>query len=398
MSTYFQQLAENLRIADLLDVGVIAVLIYLALIWCRRRASRALVLGVAGIAGLYLSAHWLEMYLTTMLFQAGFAALLLAMVVVLQQDIRRAFDRVAASADMTRTRNSAPAAGMADTLVEAISTLADNRTGALIVLPGREPLDRHVRGGVVVDGRLSLPLLFSVFDPHSPGHDGAVIVSGARMRQFGVHLPLSTKLPEIGHGGTRHAAALGLAELCDALVIAVSEERGTISVGRQGTLHAVEPAELSAILAEYYRQRDGSSDHRPWYRRIVRHSALKLVALVLATAAWLLFAYRVETIHRTFVIPIEYRNLPEDRVIDEPRRTHAEVTLSGNEREFQMLDVGSLVVSFDLEDVTDARPHVLATEPSLKGVPARLKVMQIQPEDVQLSIRQSSPDKHQPNE
>jgi diadenylate cyclase len=96
-----------------------------------------------------------------------------------------------------------------------------------------------VQGGIALDGQVSTPLLLSIFDPSSLGHDGVVIVEADRVRKFGVHLPLAERFEHYGHMGTRHRAALGLAERSNALVVAVSEEHGTISVASGGELRAL---------------------------------------------------------------------------------------------------------------------------------------------------------------
>jgi DNA integrity scanning protein DisA with diadenylate cyclase activity len=133
----------------------------------------------------------------------------LVAVVVFQQDLRRLFERIAALGFRRRLLPAGPDA--IDTLVRAIAHLAEHRRGALIVLPGREAVAGHVQGGLPLRADITEPLLLSLFDPHSPGHDGAVIVSGDRLMQFAVHLPLSTDHAQLGQRGTRHAAALGLA-------------------------------------------------------------------------------------------------------------------------------------------------------------------------------------------
>src|SRR5262249_56151173 len=108
--------------------------------------------------------------------------------------------------------------------------------GALFVLPRPEPIEGHVGGAIPLGGRISEPLLLSIFDASSPGHDGAVILRGSQLERFAVHLPLSVNRAALGAGGTRHAAALGLSERCDATCIVVSEERGTVSVARDGAI------------------------------------------------------------------------------------------------------------------------------------------------------------------
>ena len=104
----------------------------------------------------------------------------------------------------------------------------------MIVLQGNDPLERHINGGTNLDGIVSEPLLESLFDPHSIGHDGAVIIDGNRVTKFGCHLPLSMNTSKYENIGLRHTAALGLAERSDAICIVVSEERGTISLAYHG--------------------------------------------------------------------------------------------------------------------------------------------------------------------
>jgi diadenylate cyclase len=386
MQDWFKQLTASIRVADVLDVGVFTVLLYFSLMWFRQRATRSLALGLMLAIGLYLCARWLDMYLTTMLFQAGFTVVVLALIVVFQQDVRRAFERLAASDLLGHSGGTAPKSDVIDTLVESIATMADDRTGALLVFEGREPLDQHVRGGVAVDGRISLPLLYSIFHPQSPGHDGAVVIQDARIDSLGVHLPLSWNLAKIGDGGTRHAAALGLAELSDALVVVISEERGTISVAQHGQIREIKPAELSTRLKLFYQDQSKSEQSVVWLRGVTRNFGWKLAALSLACVAWLLLAYRVETIRRTYVVPIEYRNLPETWIIGDPKPTRAELTLSGSERAFDMLDPGDLTISFNLGQVQSEMPYSFRTEVHLRGLPNELNVNQIRPENVTVTV------------
>lgn len=374
----FEELTRNVRIADLFDIGVISVCIYSAIVWFRRTTSRSVVIGVLLLTIVYFLARTFDLTMTSLLFQTVFAVLLVALVVVFQEEIRRAFERVAIWGSFRDRRRFAILPGI-DALLEGISTLASNPTGALLVIRGQEPLDRHVEGGIPLYGRFSKPLLYSIFDPHSPGHDGAMLIEGDRVSKFGAHLPLSKNLAEIGTLGTRHAAALGMSECSDAFVIAVSEERGTIAVAENGRLKTVQSvAELKDRMERFYTERFRPVAESGRRRPFKQNARIKLLSLLLACVGWYLFAYRSETIQRTFIVPIEHRNLPEGWYLEGPKPLEATVTLSGSSRAFGLLNPGSLILSLDLAKIREGPQQVWVTEEQLKK-PANLSVYRIDP-------------------
>lgn len=387
----FQELLSNVRFADILDVAVMTVLLYVLLAWCRERASRPLLMGLVLIALIYLGARWLEMYLTTMMFQVGITVVLFALVVVFQQDIRRAVERMAASRWLQPAGSSPQISSVLDTLVDAASALANQKTGALIVLKGREPLEHHVRSGVDVNGAVSFPLLCSIFNPKSPGHDGAVIVDRGRIESLGAHLPLSQRPPTTISSGTRHAAALGLAECCDALVIVVSEERGVICVAENGEIREFQASELRPQITRFYEDRNANQGLSSGWQSFWRNSGLKLLALAIACGLWFMFAYRVDSLQRTIVVNIEYRNLPNNLTLGNSFPNNAELVLSGSERAFDLLDTRSLEISFNLEGVEAGSTYYLPTRDNLSDLPEDLSISQIDPEQVEIDVRTKAP-------
>ena len=163
-------------------------------------------------------------------------------------------------------------------------------------------------GGIELEGKISEPLLKSLFDPHSPGHDGAVIVGNERISRFAAHLPLSKDFKQLAHVGTRHSAALGLAELSDALCIAVSEERGTISVARDGRLRQVNNLQELGSLLQFLHE------NYPCRRRESRFLVLenwlaKLVPVSLAVDSGR-FSPLVEHHGHDYRFPVQSENLP----------------------------------------------------------------------------------------
>ena len=361
--------------------------LYAALLWFQRTASRGVLLGMALLTVVYFLARGLDMYLTSLAFHTTFAVLLFILVVVFQEDLRRLFERVSAVRSVQFRRTRAIPIDL-DALVESVFEMARLRTGALIVLKGREPLHRHLIGGAELQGRLSKPLLVSLFDSHTPGHDGAVVIERDRVAQFAAHLPISKNTEVIAGRGTRHSAALGLAECSDALTIVVSEERGVVSVAEAGELTEMSTAsDLMKRLQRFFRTTFPETSQSLWRRLLVQHGGLKIMSLLVAIVAWFVLAYDPHTVQRTFAAPVEYRNLPESLELDESAPSEARVTLSGSERDFRFLDPGTLKISLDLEDFREGFQEVVVAEKHIR-LPGDLSLYRIEPRVIRLWIRQ----------
>jgi diadenylate cyclase len=139
---------------------------------------------------------------------------------------------------------------MVEAIALAAMSMSSQRIGALIVIERAVGLKTWIDSGIAVDARPSYELLMAIFHPRSPLHDGAVVISGGRLAAASCLLPLTTKARLLGRRvGSRHRAAMGLSEETDALIVVISEERGTISVVRDGEAADREPRELRDDLA-----------------------------------------------------------------------------------------------------------------------------------------------------
>lgn len=384
--------ASTVRWADMVDVALAAGFFFVIISWLRRSVSRGALIVVAAVAVVYVLARLMSLYLMEMLIRGLFVVFLLASVVVFQADIRRFIDRVGAWSRGAGGNSGGDRGGSAavDTLAEAAFRMGNDRTGALIAVRGHEPWERHVEGGVRLGGRLSLPLLYSLFHHHSPGHDGAMLLEGGTVASFGAHLALSTNLSSESPYGTRHAAALGLSEVCDALIIVVSEERGEVSVAQDGRLAQVDSAsELKRRLSDFWttHYEDRADGARPawWNRRTLQTAAL---SASLAALAWLLFAHQSETVYRTVEVPVEFRNLPDGWAAEEPEPAAVQVTLSGSAQAFQLLDVSNLVLSFNLEDVRAGEMELVVEEGDL-NLPDNIGLYRAEPGSVVIQVQQA---------
>ena len=271
--------------------------------------------------------------------------------------------------------------------------MATSKTGALIVLRGKEPLERHLDSGIALGGKVSKPLLYSIFDAHTPGHDGAVIIDDGRIEQFAAHLPISKNTKRIAGRGTRHSAALGLSERSDALTMVVSEERGVVSVAESGKLREMATAaELKRRLEEFLSATFPSTTQPPWKRLVTQHGRLKILAVVVAIFAWFALAYDPHTIQRTFAVQVEYRSLPDSLILDERAPNDARVTLSGLERNFRFLEPSSLKITLDLGDVRAGTQDFPITESNIR-IPANLSPYRIEPRVIRLYFEERPPDR-----
>ncbi len=382
----FDEFRRAVRVADVIDVALISVLLYAVLTWFRETTSRSVYIGISILALVYLMARVFDMYLTTLFFQAVVSLLLIALVVVFQEDLRRIFERLAALGTIRETQHRDTHLAHVDTLVEVSTELSHKKVGGLMVLKGRDPLDRHIDGGVDVDGRISKPLLDSIFDPHSMGHDGAVVIERSRIKLCSAHLPLSKNAVEIGPRGTRHSAGLGLAEVSDALVIVISEERGQISLAQGGKLELMSSAsQLQDRLEKFCHDLAPRKTEDLWKRMLKQNAGMKAVSIVVACIAWFMLSYREGTVQQTFVVPIEFRNVPKDLVFDEPP-AQVRITLSGRESAFTLLAPSTLKVSVDVSNIEEGKQRLPLEDEYVKR-PSNLAVYLIEPRTLALSAQ-----------
>ena len=375
------ELVRSFRIQDLIDICLIGVAFYGLLVWFRKTRSRLVLAGIGLLGLVYFLSRWLQLYMTAVLLQSLFAVIIFALIVLFQEELRRFFERIAMWGGFRKRPPVTSSEHVVETLAQTAASLARKKSGALIVLQGAEPLDRHIQGGVRLDGILSEELLESIFDPHSVGHDGAVIVDSGKVSQFGCHLPLSSNFPQFGNLGLRHTAALGLSEISDSLCIVVSEERGTISIAQNGELKVLDNAtQLKVALDDFY-SRQSPRETKSIFSWFGAHLAEKVAAVLLALLMWIGLGYQRETVQRDYVVPIEYRNIAPEWVIEEPKLVDAKIMLMGPEQAFRLFDASGLKISLDLSKLKQGGQEIALTKDMIK-TPGSLTVVGLKPDRI----------------
>ena len=241
-------LALQLGWLDAIDIAIVAFLIYTALYVIRGSKAMQMSVGIVLLAGAYYVAREAELVATERVFATVLFYFPFAVIVLFQQEFRQALAAFGRT-PLLRFMSPPESASSITKLVDATRDLAARSWGALIVIERTDGLREWIERGRQLDAQLSPELLVSIFAPGAPMHDGAAIVRGDRIVAASAVLPLSSGDQLAADMGTRHRAALGLAEETDAVVVIVSEENKSISVAVDGALRAnLAPEALEELL------------------------------------------------------------------------------------------------------------------------------------------------------
>ncbi len=308
----------------------------------------------------------------------------IALIVIFQPELRKIFERAASLRRSKKVDSDDVLTGL---LVDALWTLANKRQGAIVVLPGKEPIQEWLSGGYEMEAMPSTPLIMSIFDPNSPGHDGAIIVSKGKLSRFGVRLPVSqsARLPEVY--GTRHHAAMGLAERSDALIIVVSEERGKISVFQEGKMLVMDKRELLTVsISEHGQKTAASSLNLPQgkvhWRTVVQMS----VSLGLATFFWsTLLIAQGEMLEKVVSVPVEFTASPENLVLVGDKDKTIRLHLSGPKSDLDAINPSELSVKIDLSKTVSGKQAFVITADNLR-LPRKISLLDVVPSAVELTL------------
>lgn len=246
----------SIRITDVIDIFLVACLIYIIIHWVKETRAWSLFRGLLIIIVVCLLSYYLHFYTLTWIIENTLSVGIIAVIIIFQPELRKALEQIGTGA-VTGVSGILPTQGMqgkitsetANEIYTACVNLSAEKTGALIVIEQHVPMgDVAKTSGVKIDAEVSAQLLQNIFVNKTPLHDGAVIIRNNRVAAASCILPVTQK--EIGQElGTRHRAAVGGSENSDAYFIVVSEETGKISVAKEGKLRkGIDTKEFKALL------------------------------------------------------------------------------------------------------------------------------------------------------
>ncbi len=249
MNLFFSNIVAGFRFHDVIDIILVAFVVYRVFMILRGTHAIQMITGLLFLGVFYFLSNYFELFTIHWVLRYFFDYLFIIVIVLFQDDLRRALAYVGKNPFITMRSDELDRI-VVDEIAKAATQMAKDRIGALMVIERETGLKNFIDTGAKLDAAVRSELLYSIFIPSSPIHDGAVIVKDGKIAAAGCFLPL-TKNPNIDKSfGTRHRAAIGLTEDTDAVVVLVSEEAGSAYLVKGGRLSSkLSEEELANSLA-----------------------------------------------------------------------------------------------------------------------------------------------------
>jgi len=232
---------------DLIDILVMSYIIYKVLILIKGTRAIQMLLGILLLIVTYYLSSYLGLVTLKVTVHGIITYLPIAIIVVFQNEIRKILAKLGTTPIFQRFSHGVGLSDM-EQVIKAADILSRERKGGLIVIQQEESLGQYIETGIELDAKISFDLLVNIFEPKTPLHDGAVIISGSRIVAGSCLLPLSANPNLPPHFGTRHRAAIGITEESDCVAIIISEETGKISFAKNGTIMHYREKTIDAML------------------------------------------------------------------------------------------------------------------------------------------------------
>jgi uncharacterized protein (TIGR00159 family) len=380
-------LVNWIRWQNVVDFIVLSVAFYLVLIWAKQTRALHLALLIVGFHAAALWAGHFDLTITSWVFEGACLAVIGLLVLLFQAELQHSLLRLDSIAHL---RFHAPTASIRtyDAIAAAMFEMAQSRIGALIVLTRRDPISNLVSNGIRIDAEVSKALLEAIFRKDSPIHDGAVLIQGERIAYARLVLPLSGREDVPTQFGTRHRAALGLAEGSDALVLVASEERGQVVVIDGRDIHAMpDESTLRQALYRLHPERPASiwSKVRGLLFANVRY---RLSAVALASLIWGVSFVGGGTTVKDVIAPVEFANVPAGLYIANQPLNTVSVQLRGNSWVMNPA-ISGLTAHVDLSGLGEGWHTIRVLPPGLK-LPPGVTAERLSPQTISIHLARSA--------
>ena len=368
-------------VLDIFLIGAGLFFLYRTLL---RLGTWKIVAGILVAMAVFLVASFMDLKGIEWIFSNISQVAVIALIVLFQPELRKILEQ---TASVKRSEPRDLDEKLSRLVVDALLKLAQQRRGAIVVFPGKEPIQEWLSGGFVLDANPSLPLIMSIFDPNSPGHDGALIITNGKFSRFGVRLPVSqsSKLPD--EYGTRHHAAMGLVEKSDALVFIVSEERGSLSIFHKGQMRQVgDPEEMVKTIISHWKDMTSFPVVFPKGKARLPVFLQIFVSLVLAAFFWSTLAVsQGEILEKVVTVPVEYTASSPNLTLVGNKAEEVRLHLSGPKSALDTVNPSHTIVKIDLSKGLPGKQSFIITRENIQ-LPKDVHLLDVDPSSFELTL------------
>ncbi|MBT8361176.1 MAG: diadenylate cyclase [Deltaproteobacteria bacterium] len=347
-----------------------------------RLGTWKILVGIAAAFLIFGLASMLNLEGIEWIFQNVSQVAVLALIVIFQPELRKILEKIVS---LYGSRHTSADQSLTQIVADSLWQLGQKKQGALIVYPGREPVEEKLSGGYPLTAEASVPLIMSIFDPNSPGHDGAMIIENNKLCRFGVRLPISQTSRLAEQYGTRHHAAMGLAEVTDALVLVVSEERGMVSAFINGKMTRFDsPQQIIAEILQH-QTRHGTLTIGN-LNLIDRRTSFQVAgSLLIAVIFWTVLASsNKEVVERLITLPIDYSVPADDLLLVGERIEEARVRVAGPRSAVNDFILTQPSLKIDLSQVVEGTQTSLITADRIGT--DKISFLEITPAQVEITL------------
>jgi len=334
------------RWQSVVDFVVLTAALYILLRWAQQARALRVALAVVGLHAAALVARHSDLALTSWVLDGAAILTIVLLVLVFQPELRRFFMRLDSILNW-RWRDQSHMAATYKAMASAAFHLAGASVGALIVIVRKDSVAELVSDGVTLEAAVSCQILEAIFQKTSPVHDGAVIVRGERIVKAAAVLPLTERERVPSYYGTRHRAAMGLSERCDALVLVVSEERGEVTLMESRRMTRIDDAEKLASLLDKHCARPPVGMGARLRQWLFANAGVKFAAMGLAAAIWGTSFVSTGTTIRMVSVPVEFVGVPPGMDVSTPS-DRLEVQLRGSAWLMDSVSLTRIVAHFSM--------------------------------------------------
>jgi diadenylate cyclase len=385
----FISIISDLRFRDILDVLLITIVAYHLYLWFwGTKAFKALV-GLLVLGVIFTVSRSWGLFFTNWVFQILWQVLVILIIILFQSEIRQVLEKVN-PLQMIGLRAYSKPTDWIPNFVKAVFSMARRSIGALMIIERMDLAEEWITGGIQLEAEAAPELLLSIFQKESPLHDGAVLIKGGKVAKAACYLPLSSAEGVPQNWGTRHRAALGLSERCDACVVVVSEERGEVAVAMNGQMFKIRDGEqLSEFIVKAVTVPHFTS--APWWEKIrllvLRRWPVKLGSFVLVSIIWLMLAGQ-QNFQATLKVPLEVKNLPPGMEIVAPVNPEIEITVQGLRKDVSALNRRNVSARIDLSEARYGKRlfHITREEITLPSDSG--SIIAIDPPQMEFTLRE----------